>query len=99
MKVMLDDEVLYEIDDRMIALIAHDVEDPIAHIKHLLRYFVQHKCDQCFQRMEKEYIDVLRNDDIVKSIPKSRTEFVDLVTSRKDYKNRKQRKLEEEIIS
>jgi len=37
MQVKLDDEVLFEIDDRMINLMGHDLLDPIPDIKRRLR--------------------------------------------------------------
>lgn len=91
MLVKLDDEILFEIDDTMIKLLAHDLLDPISEIKRRLQYIIDHKCDQCYERLEKEYLDVLRQDDSVKSIPKSKKDFVDLVVLRQDYKNRRQR--------
>jgi hypothetical protein len=37
MLVKIDDEVIFEIDERMVKLIAHDIEDPITDIKRRLR--------------------------------------------------------------
>lgn len=97
MKVKLDDEVLYEIDDRMINLIGHDVADPIDHIKHLLLYFVQHKCDRCFERLSHEWTAQDANGESklslagVQSVPTNKRGFVDLVQSLPSYKNRAKR--------
>ena len=91
MKVKLDDEVLYEIDERMIKLISHDIVDPIAHIKHLLRYFVQHKIDQCFERLELEYIPKLRKDPNITVLPIEKRQLADLIFSHPSYKNREMR--------
>ncbi len=94
MKVKLEDEVLYEIDERMIKLISHDIIDPIAHIKHLLRYFVQHKCDQCFARLESEYIPKLREDPSITVLPIDKRQLADLIFSHPSYKNRADREKE-----
>lgn len=94
MQVKLDDEVLFEIDERMIALFAHDIEDPISDIKRRLRWVIEHKCDQCFSRMEKEYMEVIRNDPSIESLPKDKRALVDMIVKHPNYKNRAQREKE-----
>ena len=91
MKIKLDDEILFEIDDRMMQLIAHDLMDPKVEIKRRLRYAIEHKCDQIYERLEKEWLPKLREDPKIDSIPKSKTALCDLIFSRQDYKNRVQR--------
>lgn len=91
MKIKLDYEVLFEIDERMIKLFAHDLLDPIEEIKRRIRYAIEHKCDRIYERLEKEWIPKLREDPKVDSLPKSKTALCDLIFSRQDYKNRAQR--------
>jgi len=91
MQVKLDDEVLFEIDERMVKLLAHDLLDPIAEIKRRLRYIIEHKCDQTFDRMHKEYKDKLDQDPDVKMLPKGKAEMCDLIMSRPYYCNRADR--------
>lgn len=88
MQVKLDDEVLYEITESQLQLLAHDLVDPISEIKRRLNYIVEHKCDQCYERLEKEWLPILRDDPNVSSIPKSKVDFIAAVVSRPDYKNR-----------
>jgi hypothetical protein len=91
MLVKLDDEVLFEIDERMIKLLAHDLMDPLQEIRRRLRWVIEHKSDQCFERLKKEWVEKLMNDADVQSIPANKRDFLDLVLAHKDYKNRVQR--------
>ncbi len=88
MQIKLDDEVLFEIDEIMLKLLANDLLDPIEEIKRRLRYIIEHKCDQCFDRLEKEYKQKLIDDPEIPALPKSRRDMAELILSRKDYKNR-----------
>ena len=94
MKVKLDDEVLFEIDETMLKLLAHDLIDPIAEIKRRLRYIIEHKCDRCYERLEQEYKQKLIDDPEIPALPKSRRDMANLILSHKDYKNRSQREAE-----
>ena len=96
MKVKLDDEVIFEIDERMLKLIAHDILDPIPDIKSRLRWVIEHKCDRCFERLKTEWIESADGSSKlekcgVKSIPTNKRDFCDLIFSLPEYKNRKQR--------
>ncbi len=91
MQVKLDDEVLYEIDDHMLKLLAHDLIDPIDEIKRRLEWVIKHKCEQCESRITEEAITVLRNDPAVDAIPKDKKNLVEMAFSRPDYKNRAER--------
>lgn len=91
MKVKLNDEVIFEIDERMVKLLANDVLDPINEIKRRLQYIIEHKCDMIYERLEKEWLPKLREDKKITSIPTSKTALCDLIFSRPDYKNRSQR--------
>jgi hypothetical protein len=96
MFVKLDEEVIFEIDDVMIKLLSHDLIDPIEEIKRRLRYIIEHKCDQTFMRMEKEYKQTLSEDQNISFFPKNRREMAELIFQHPSYKNRKQR--EEEAL-
>lgn len=85
MIVKIDEEVIFEIDDLMLKLLADDLEDPISEIKRRLRWVIEHKCDQCFKRLEQKWMPVLREDPFVDSIPKSKSKFCDLVFSHRNY--------------
>ena len=48
------------------------------------------KISNCWKRMQREWTDKLMNDEsFTDSIPSNKADFVKLVTSRSDYKDRK----------
>ena len=50
------------------------------------------KINNCWKRMQQEWTTKLMNDDsFTDSIPSNKADFVTLVTSRSDYKDRKAR--------
>jgi len=50
------------------------------------------KISNCWKRMQREWTDKLMNDSsFTDSIPSNKADFVTLVTSRSDYKDRKAR--------
>ena len=54
------------------------------------------KINNCWKRMQSEWTQKLMNDEsFTDSIPSNKADFVTLVTSREDYKNREQREVEE----
>ena len=54
------------------------------------------KINNCWKRMQSEWTQKLMNDEsFTDSIPSNKADFVTLVTSRGDYKNREQREVEE----
>jgi hypothetical protein len=97
MLVKIDDEVLFEIDERMIKLIAHDIEDPIPDIKRRLRWIIEHKCDRCFDRMKQEWTAEGPDGQSklaklgVAAIPTNKRDLADLIMSHPTYMNRVQR--------
>ena len=53
---------------------------------------IEGKVHNCWKRMQNEWTQKLMNDDsFTDPIPSNRTDFINLVTARSDYKNRKQR--------
>tara|TARA_Y100000004_G_scaffold87514_1_gene98095 strand:+ start:573 stop:842 length:270 start_codon:yes stop_codon:yes gene_type:complete len=54
------------------------------------------KINNSWKRMQSEWTTKLMNDEsFTDSIPSNKADFVTLVTSREDYKNREQREVEE----
>ena len=50
------------------------------------------KLNNCWKRFQHEWTNKLMNDSpFTDPIPSNRTDFVNLITARSDYKNRKQR--------
>jgi len=55
------------------------------------------KINSCWKRMQSEWTQKLMNDEsFTDSIPSNKADFVTLVTSREDYKNREEREAEVE---
>ena len=53
---------------------------------------VDGKINNCWKRMQREWTTKLMDDDsFTEPIPSNQADFVNLVTARSDYKNRKQR--------
>ena len=53
---------------------------------------VDGKINNCWKRMQNEWTTKLMNDSsFTDAIPSNQSDFVELVTTRSDYKNRKQR--------
>jgi hypothetical protein len=102
MKVKIDDEVIFEIDDVMVKLIAHDIEDPIPDIKRRLRYIIEHKCDRCYDRLKAEWLaeDASGESKLsrsgVRAIPTNKRDLAGLILSHPEYKNRVQREKDAE---
>lgn len=65
-----------------------------ADMKRRLQWVLQHKCEQCYKRFEDEWLDKLRADPAVDTIPADKQAFVELVIARPDYKDRDARDAE-----
>ena len=53
------------------------------------------KINSCWKRMQREWTQILMDDDsFTDPIPSNKTDFVNLVTARSDYKTRTQRDAE-----
>lgn len=53
---------------------------------------IKGKINNCWKRFSKEWTEKLMNDEnFTDSIPSNKTDFVNLIISRPDYKNREQR--------
>lgn len=91
MKVQVNGELIFELAEWEKDVIKNDIhaDDFDADMKRRLEWVLRHKAEQCYNRMEKEWLEKLRADPLVQSIPKSKEAFVALVKSRSDYKDRK----------
>lgn len=91
MKVSVNDQDLFILEDWEKDVIKNDInaDEFDADMKRRLEWVLKHKVEQCYARFEKEWIEKLRNDPAVQSIPKAKADFVALVKSRADYKDRK----------
>ena len=85
---MADLKVEITVNDTMQAIMNNDLVD----IKTWIEDAVAGKQNNCWKRMQAEWTTKLMNDDsFTDPIPSNQADFVTLVTSRDDYKTRKER--------
>tara|TARA_R100001594_G_scaffold5558_1_gene17068 strand:- start:2375 stop:2644 length:270 start_codon:yes stop_codon:yes gene_type:complete len=85
---MADLKVEITVNDTMQAIMNNDLLD----ISEWVQGAVVGKQNSCWKRMQNEWTTKLMEDDsFTDPIPSSQEAFVALVTSREDYKTRKQR--------
>jgi hypothetical protein len=83
-----------EIDDTDQTVLKNDLLD----IDTWVQDAMTGKINNCWKRMQREWTDKLMNDEsFTDSIPSNKADFVTLVTSRSDYKDRKTRDEESKI--
>ena len=77
-----------EVDDTDQTVLKNDLLDIDAWVQAAMTG----KINNCWKRMQREWTDKLMNDEsFTDSIPSNKADFVTLVTSRSDYKDRKAR--------
>ena len=77
-----------ELDDTQQTLLKNDLLD----INTWVQEAMTGKINNCWKRMQREWTDKLMNDSsFTESIPSNQADFVKLVVSRSDYKNRAER--------
>ena len=77
-----------EVDDTDQTVLKNDLLDIDAWVQDAMTG----KINNCWKRMQREWTDKLMNDEsFTDSIPSNKADFVKLVTSRSDYKDRKAR--------
>ena len=80
--------ITIEIDDTDQLVLKNDLLD----INTWVQDAMAGKINNCWKRMQTEWTDKLMNDEsFTDSIPSNKADFVTLVTSRSDYKDRKAR--------
>ena len=80
--------ITIEIDDTDQLVLKNDLLD----INTWVQDAMTGKINNCWKRMQTEWTDKLMNDEsFTDSIPSNKADFVKLVTSRSDYKDRKAR--------
>ena len=77
-----------EVDDTQQTILKNDLLD----INTWVQEAMTGKINNCWKRMQREWTDKLMNDSsFTESIPSNQADFVKLVVSRSDYKNRAER--------
>ena len=83
-----------EVDDTDQTVLKNDLLD----INAWVQAAITGKINNCWKRMQREWTDKLMNDSsFTDSIPSNKADFVTLITSRSDYKDRKARDEESKI--
>ncbi len=92
MKISINDIELFRLSEIQKSVIANDIPREILEedLKRRLQYVVNHKYEQCFDRLKKEWEPKLAAAGI-ESIPTNKDAFAALVFSRPEYKSRSQR--------
>jgi hypothetical protein len=101
MKISVNDQEVFSLAEWEKDVIKNDIhaDDFDADMKRRLEWVLKHKAEQCYIRFEKEWLEKLRADPTVQSIPKSKEAFVALVKSRADYKDRKAKDAETKLAT
>ena len=85
---MADLKVEITVNDTMQKIMLND----LLSIEDWIKDAVAGKQNNCYKRFQAEWTTRLMNDDsFTDPIPSNQADFVTLVTSREDYKNRKER--------
>lgn len=93
MKVQVDGKEIFTLEEWEKKVLLHELKTQgfEEDLCRRLEYVLKHKVDRCFERLQAEWIEILRKDPSVTQIPVGKKEFVEMVTSRVDYKNRTER--------
>lgn len=91
MRISIDDKKVFELNETQKKVIQNDIPSEIfkEDIERRCRYIIEHKYEQCFERLKKEWEQKLAK--IHSSIPTDRDAFAELVFSHPEYKSRSQR--------
>jgi hypothetical protein len=90
MKVLVDDEEVFKLEEWEKKVICNDIPKHILEedCKRRLEWVLKHKAEQCYNRFEKEWMEKLRKDPTIVSIPTDKKAFVEMVCCRPDYQCR-----------
>jgi hypothetical protein len=92
MKIILDNYLIWELNDTMQNVIKNDIPSEIFFddMARRLRWVIESKYDACFQRLKDEWDPKLAARGI-ETIPTDKDKYAELVFSQPDYKNRSNR--------
>jgi hypothetical protein len=98
MKVSVDNQEIFVVSDDQKNVMKHinDADHLDSILKRKLEWILMHKYEQCFERLEKEWLPKLAAKGIT-SVPSDRDAFAELVFSQPDYKDRSKREKESEL--
>jgi hypothetical protein len=97
MKIQRDGKQVWELEKWMEDVIKHDIDadEFEADMERRLKWTLEHKFEQCYKRLEAEWLPKLQEDPQVANIPANKKAFVEMIFSRPDYEDRKKRKAKE----
>ena len=79
--------VSYTISDTDEKILLNDIHD----VDEWIKLAIAGKINNCWKRLEQEWTPKLMDDTNIESIPANKDLYVEMVTSRSDYKDRSQR--------
>lgn len=93
MEVQIDSELFFEITESQKDILRNDLESETLDddLKRRIKWVIDHKVDQCYERLKNEWIPILEADPEVETIPLDRDQFVSLVLARPEYLNKSER--------
>ncbi len=83
--------VSYTISDTDEKILLNDIHD----VDEWIKLAIAGKINNCWKRLEQQWTPKLMDDPNIESIPANKDLYVEMVTSRSDYKDRSQRPKEE----
>ena len=95
MKIQVDNVDVFELNQTKKKVLKNDIHDDEfdSDMKRRVRYIIEHKYEQCFNRLKSEWEPKLSAAGYT-MIPTDKDAFAELVFQQPGYKNRKQRDLE-----
>lgn len=99
MKINVNEEEILDFPAWKEKVIKNDIPSELFEedMNRRLRYVIEHKFEQCFNRLEKEWMEKLREDPLVTTVPTDKQELAEMIFARADYKDRSARDLERGI--
>lgn len=97
MQIKVDDEIILELSEDDIKILAHDL--PSKEIRddiiRRLKYIVEHKIGRVAERIRTSYLPIIEADPTIESIPKTTKGLASLILQKEYYKDRDKRDEEE----
>lgn len=87
MKIQVDGQDVFELDETQKKVIQNEIMSEIFDddMKRRARWVIEHKYDQCFERLKREWEPKLR--ERVPAVPTDKNAFAELIFSQPDYKS------------
>lgn len=95
MKFFVDNDEVLDLNETKKKVLKNDIQDEVFSddLKRRVRWVIEHKYEQSFNRLKKEWEPKLAARG-VEMLPTGQDAFAELVFSQVDYKSRSQRELE-----